>query len=321
MKKTRRVVQFGFLALVLVGVFGVRANCERWRPFGGVEALYTYAREGDMLCSLGVSNFFILGGVLLTTLLLRRAFCSYICPIGAISEWLSALGRKLRAPCIEVPPALDRAFSLFKYAVLAVILWLTWRAGELIFRGFDPCYALISRHGTDITYWAYVVSGAAALGSLAIVLPFCRWLCPLAAVLNPFSRFGLSRIKRDVQACLDCGLCAKSCPASIPVDQVQQVTAARCMSCMYRLPGYLRVEAWPGPETARVRVEYDPALTGEEAIKRAVTEPYYDVLADIWRMPPFRIEGYDLLWPRASLLQRLPSRKPLSSPAPATLTK
>ncbi len=73
MKTTRWIVQFGFLALVLTAVFVFRANCEVWCPFGGVEALYTYAAEGNMPCSLGVSNFYILGGVLVMTLLLRRA--------------------------------------------------------------------------------------------------------------------------------------------------------------------------------------------------------------------------------------------------------
>jgi NAD-dependent dihydropyrimidine dehydrogenase PreA subunit len=231
-KNTRRVVQVGFLALVLVGVFALGANCERWCPFGGIEAAYTYATEGNMLCSLGVSNFFILGGVLLMTVLLRRAFCGYMCPLGTISEWLRVAAAWLRIPGVRVPPLLDRILALSKYAVLATVLYYTYRAGELIFRGFDPCYALISRHGEDITVWAYVTAGAIALASLFMVMPFCRWFCPLAAVLNPLSRFGLTRVKRDTSACNDCGLCAKSCPAAIPVDQVEQVTAARCISCL-----------------------------------------------------------------------------------------
>jgi len=232
MKRTRRIVQGSALALVLVGVFVWGANCERWCPFGGVEALYTYAAEGNMLCSLGTSNFFILGGVLLATLLLRRAFCGYLCPIGTISEWSHRAARRLRCPAVKVPPRVDAALGWLKYGVLALILFLTWRASELIFRGFDPCYALISRHGADITIWAYVVAGVILVASLAVMLPFCRWLCPLAAVLNLVSRFGVARIQRDASNCRDCGVCAKRCPMAIPVDRVDQVTAARCLSCL-----------------------------------------------------------------------------------------
>ena len=390
MIKTRRVVQLATIVLVIVAVFAVGANCERWCPFGGVEALYTYCTSGDMLCSLGVSNFFILGGVLATALLVRRAFCGYLCPIGTISDWLRALGQRLGIKCGQVHGTIDRILSLGKYAVLAVVLIATWRAGELVFRGYDPCYALISRHGTDITWWAYAISAIIIVGSLFIALPFCRWFCPLAAVLSPLSRFGLMRVKRDQKGCTDCGVCSKRCPVAIPVHQVEQVTAARCISClscvescptnrkqgrslvwgppgrtqrrwpqgvlvailllctttavaasylfpmpsfvrtrgvrpvgvatvelqvkdltcrgranlflyflerddMFQFPGYFKVEAWPDPEVADVRITYDPSLADEAAIKRAITEPYFDMTADFWRTSPFRIEGYDPL--------------------------
>lgn len=232
MTRTRRTVQFGFLLIVLVGVFVIGGNCERWCPFGGVEALATYLSEGNMICSLGTANLFVLGGVLGMTVLMRRAFCGYACPIGTISEWTRAAGRRLRLPEIRVPLWLDRRLAWLKYVLLVVILWFTWQAGELIFRGFDPCYALISRHGEDITVWTYAAAATLVAGSLFLILPFCRWLCPLAAVLNPFSRFAVARVRRDTESCGDCGVCGKRCPVAIPVDQVAHVTHARCIACL-----------------------------------------------------------------------------------------
>ena len=388
MTRIRRLVQLAFLVLVLVGVFVYQANCERWCPFGGVEALYTYAAEGNMLCSLGTSNFFILGGVLLSVVLVRRAFCGYLCPIGALSEWLGSLGRRVGLARRKVPARVDRALGLLKYAVLAAVLTATWRAGELLFRGYDPCYALISRHGADITYWAYVVAGAVAVASLVITVPFCRWFCPFAAVLSPFSRLGLARVRREESACTSCGRCERQCPMAIPVASLDQVTDARCTSCLtcveacpkraegalswglpkpirhgwsqaaliaillfctsaavaasyafpmpsflksrgtpppetaaleleifdltcrgranllvyyldrddlFALDGYWRLEAWPDPTLARVRITYDPARCTEEAIRMAITEAYYDALGNRWRPSPFVIEGYDPL--------------------------
>jgi len=388
MKTTRRILQLLFLVITIIGVFALRGNAERWCPFGGVEAFYMYLREGDMLCSLGVSNFYILGAVIALALLVRRAFCSYMCPIGTLSEWLQVAGRRLGLKPRRVPYRLDRALALLKYAVLAVVVYITYRAGELLFRGFDPCYALLSRHGEDITAWSYIAAGSIIIASLFLAVPFCRWLCPLAAVFHPFSRFGLTRIKRDAVSCVNCGKCAKVCPMGIRVDALEQVTAARCTSCMecvevcptkgkgaltwgpaemlgrtwpqavlvavlllcvtaavvascaYPLPsfvkmrgetpddvaavelriheltcrgrgtllwyyltrddqqaidGYLRLEAWPGPEAAPARVIFDPARTDAEAIKLAITEPYFDMTAVVWRPAPFIIEGYDPL--------------------------
>jgi len=393
-KTMRRIVQAVFLLLALVGVFVVGANAEAWCPFGGIEGLYTYWSEGNLVCSLGVSNFYILAAVLATTLLLRRAFCGYMCPIGTISDWIRAAARRLRIPQPCIPAWADRGLGLLKYVVLAAILVFTWQAGELLFRGYCPAYALVSRHGADITWWAYVVAGTIVAASLVTAMPFCRWFCPLAAVLNPFSRFGLARVQRDPAACHGCRACARACPMAIPVDAVEQVTSARCLACLecvdacpkasagalmwgppkrwggrwpravlvavllactagavsaawlapiasfIKVHGtpparaatvelrihdltcrgranllvwflqrddltaplrYFKLEAWPGPGAARARISYDPAETDEEALKRSVTEPYFQAHADTvaarWFHSPFRIEGYDPLVP------------------------
>ena len=389
---TRRLVQVGFLALTLAGVFVFKGNAEAWCPFGGVEAMYSYAAEGSMLCSLGVSSFYALAGVLLATLLLRRAFCGYVCPIGTISELLHSGGRRMGLKQLQfaVTGLPDAILRSLKYIFLVALLILTWQAAELVFRAFDPCYALISRHGEDITYWAYVVSGAIVVASLLMVVPFCRWLCPLAAVMNPLSRFGLIRIKRIDSVCMDCTKCAKACPAAIPVDKVHEVTHARCIACsacidvcppkargalvwgppswmggswprgllvailfvtlgsavaaaylapfpsyvktrgqapkqvatvelhMHELncrgratlllgflqrddidairgekpdePGFFRLEAWPGPGLAKVRVTYDPRYNTEQSIRQALTEPYWDEAQERFFVPPFKIE-------------------------------
>jgi polyferredoxin len=387
-KTRRRLVQAAFVVLTVVGVFVVQGNAERWCPMGGVETLYTYLTEGNLICSLGISNLYILAALLLVTLLLRRAFCGYVCPLGAIGEGLNWLGRRLHLPRFRISGTPDRGLALLKYVGLAAILYFTWRSAELVFRGYDPCYALLSRHGEDITFWAYVISGGLIVLSLLVMLPFCRWLCPFAAVLHPFSRFGITRVRRNTEGCVDCGACKRACPMAIPVDKVDEVTAARCISCLncvaacppktggalawgppakwsrpwsqtallavllggigiavaasyavpvpsfvkvrgtapattasvdlevndltcrgrasllvyylerddeLAIPGYLRIEAWPGPDPAALRVTYDPAQATEEDIKFALTEAYYDNVAHVWRPSPFTIKGYDPL--------------------------
>ena len=44
-----------------------------------------------------------------------------------------------------------------------------------------------------------------------------------------------------------------------------------------------------------MRVTYDPTQADEASINEAITEPYYDTLAELWRPSPFQIEGYDPL--------------------------
>ena len=82
MIRTRRWIQGALLGLVIASVLTVGVNCERWCPFGGVEGLYTYALEGNMVCSLSTSNFFSLVGVLVSTLLLPAPFAATCVPLG-----------------------------------------------------------------------------------------------------------------------------------------------------------------------------------------------------------------------------------------------
>jgi ferredoxin len=60
-------------------------------------------------------------------------------------------------------------------------------------------------------------------------------------------------------------------------------------------PGYYKLEAWPDPGVALVRISYDPRYADDAAIKRAIIEPYFDLTENRWWLSPFLIEGYDLL--------------------------
>jgi ferredoxin len=383
--KTRLLIQFVSLTAIVVGVFILQNHCELWCPFGGAEGIHAYITEGSFTCSLGVRNLFALGGLLVSVLLLRRAFCGYLCPIGTLSNWFSILGEKLHLPKLTVPAKLDRALSLIKYPLTVLILYLTWQAGEVIFRAFCPAYAAISRHGEDITFWAYIVLGSILVFSLFLTMPFCRWFCPLAALIQPFSKIGLTRVRRDQSSCTDCTKCAQACPMAIPVDKVDQVRSARCIGCLecveacpkskekalawgpprwlgpawpnfvlvilltacltgvvagaywfplpsfvktrgeqpetvatiemeiencgcrgnanqlwyfltrddlFELSDYLRLEAWPNPATARIRIVYDPSQTDGQTIKMAIVEPYLEINHEFLRSSPFVIPGF-----------------------------
>ncbi len=63
----------------------------------------------------------------------------------------------------------------------------------------------------------------------------------------------------------------------------------------FQIAGYIKLEAWPASDAAEARITYDPSVCDEAAVKRAITEPYYDSVGGMWRLSPFQIEGYDQL--------------------------
>ena len=57
------------------------------------------------------------------------------------------------------------------------------------------------------------------------------------------------------------------------------------------IPGYVRLEAWPGPDPATARITFDPTQTNEAAIRDAIVEPYFDLTGGYFRTSPFEIVG------------------------------
>jgi polyferredoxin len=40
------------------------------------------------------------------------------------------------------------------------------------------------------------------------------------------------KIRRDAEACIDCGKCNKACPSHLPVDRLVQIRSVECTGCM-----------------------------------------------------------------------------------------
>ena len=84
----------------------------------------------------------------------------------------------------------------------------------------------------DIGVTAALVVGVLMLLSMLIQNFWCRYLCPYGALLGLASFMSPVKIRRDGEACIDCGKCARACPANLPVDQLAQIRSAECGACM-----------------------------------------------------------------------------------------
>lgn len=209
---------------------GVDALC----PFGGLESLWSMVTSGDFLSKIAASSFILLVASVGITIVLRRAFCGQLCPLGALQGGAAGLGRRLFGRKFHLPAAVDRPLRWLKYGVLAGVVGLTWLAGTLVVRPYDPWVAFM--HLSSGELWTGFWVGALILfGSLVASLFydrfFCKYLCPMGALYGLVSQVGLYRVRRDPAACLQCGKCDKVCPVDLPVSQGTDVTSAECLTC------------------------------------------------------------------------------------------
>ncbi len=239
MRVLRTVVQLVFLggviALMIRGLTGATPNtCETYCPFGGMAAIFPLAKYKMYTCRLTELNVSLMVSLVVLTIATKKSFCSWVCPLGTVLEWLHRAGRKIFGRSFHLPTTADRWLMNLRYVVLAAALGLTWTiwGGDLGFRAYDPFYILFTwgGHGTAAfsVYLAIVLIGA------ALFVPFfwCRYLCPLGATMDPLSRYGGLRIRRNAGVCTDCGACDEICPHRIPVSQVAEVTARNCTNCL-----------------------------------------------------------------------------------------
>jgi polyferredoxin len=61
---------------------------------------------------------------------------------------------------------------------------------------------------------------------------WCRYLCPYGALMGLASLLSPVKIRRDAEACIDCGKCSRACPSHLKVDSLVQIRSAECTACM-----------------------------------------------------------------------------------------
>lgn len=214
-----------------VPVVGVDALC----PFGGIETLWALVMSATLVQRIAASSVILLAVVLATALVFRRAFCGYICPLGAVQEFAGKLGLvffKGKRP--QVPVALDRPARFLKYGVLIFFTIWSWQATSLVIRPYDPWVAwmhLTSKELLAEFAIGLAVLGVSVVGSVVYDRFFCKYLCPMGAFLGAVSRVSIFKVRRNDDTCTNCKACDKVCPVNVKVAEVAVVNGAECINC------------------------------------------------------------------------------------------
>ena len=200
-------------------------------PMGGIATLTRLANQGLFIPKTGIANIMLLAAVLITTIVAGPVFCGWLCPLGSIQDRVNDLARKIKIPQVRVNKSLDRILKITKYLVLALIVYMTAKSFNLVFIKADPYYALMHFTTGEVAPLALIILGTTLIASLFIQRPWCRWLCPLGAVLSFLGKFSILKIKRPSGACISCGACSKACPVGLDPSAQEKVASSSCIRC------------------------------------------------------------------------------------------
>ena len=213
------------------------AGVEGWLPIAGMMNLRYWLLTGRVP-AIHPAAMFLLLAFLAMAFLLRKSFCSWLCPIGTISEWLWRAGTRLFRRSFELPRWLDLPLRSLKYLLLGFFVWaVTSMTAEGVESFLHSPYGLIAdvkmlNFFRFMSETAAVVIGLLVVASLFLPNFWCRYLCPYGALLGLTSLPSPLRVRRNPSACIDCEKCARACPALLPVDRLLSVKSAECTGCM-----------------------------------------------------------------------------------------
>ena len=176
--------------------------------------------------------------VVTVSLLLKRSFCSWICPVGTISELAWKLGFRFFRRNVRPPRWLDVTLRCAKYLLLlfflSATLWTMSPAGvkAFIYSDYNKLADIrLLDFFLNLSPRALLVIAVLVLISFPLRSPFCRFLCPYGALVGLVAVLSPVKVTRQSEACVACGVCTQVCPAYIPVMQRKRVFSPECIGC------------------------------------------------------------------------------------------
>jgi polyferredoxin len=246
-KLARMVVQYAALVVFLIFMYLTLASGIGSGPAAPINLFSRLNPLQALTAMIGgrefIGNYWPALITVAVTLVFGRVWCAWFCPLGAVLELFGFKGRRI---------ALQELRKL-KYVILFSILIMA-AFGSLAFMYFEPITIIIRGITTgakpilDYTqiankkdfiwpgfdWWMIGVPFVIVLLLNIVEKRFwCRYLCPLGALIGLGSKISWVKRRVNQMSCVKCGDCAAICPmGAISADKDFTSDPAECIMCM-----------------------------------------------------------------------------------------
>jgi len=203
----------------------------------------------DILKNLGLFLAFFL--------VLNKAWCGFLCPLGTLQDWITKFRKRIGIGYTRYDDMSFKALSKIKYILLFLLLAIPMaiRTGLLptgmrspfcqicpvrvlmpLFNG-DTSQLDVNFSSTSamiLTSLGLIIAAIFIIGSFLKKRFFC-FFCPMSALHYIFSKFSFLRLEKDGSKCTRCGNCYRACDVGI-VEIADDITSKNivkddCIMC------------------------------------------------------------------------------------------
>lgn len=242
---------------------------EAFLPIGALISLKYWAITG-IFNKVHPAGLVILFAAMASALIVKRGFCSWVCPIGLFSELLASLRKRLFARPPVMPDLPNKLLRSAKYVILFFFIFTIFKLMDIqeIGRFINSPYNKISdvkmlKFFTTLSFGAGFILFTLIFMSVLFENFWCRFLCPYGALLGILGLPSLFKIYRNKKTCTNCQKCTDACPSRINVHKAKTVLSLECTAC------FKCIDACPVKSTLKL------AATGR---KGALSAPLFAVL-------------------------------------------
>jgi len=184
----------------------------------------------------------------------KGAYCGWVCSCGAMAETMGDAHRE------KMPhgPFWNRLNMTGQVILIVALLiagfrFVSWmapdsaigRATAQLYSGMLSQWSVL---GVELNYYHVVDIGIAGIIGLSMYFWFsgrvwCRFACPLAALMHIYARFSKYRIFPEKKKCISCNVCTSVCHQGIDVMNfankgmpMEDPECVRCSACVQMCP-------------------------------------------------------------------------------------
>lgn len=230
---------------------------------GTIHAWLGWLAKIQFLPAVLALNVGVVAVLLVLTLLLGRVYCSVICPLGVLQDFISWIGGKQKKNRFSY----SKPLNLLRYGVLGVffvalvagissvvaLLAPYSSFGRIVSNFLAPFYQwgnnLLAYFSEQMESYAFYETEVwikslptfiIAFVTLVVLIvlawrggrTYCNTICPVGTVLGFVARFSWLKPVIDTEKCNGCGLCVRNCKASCINNKEHKIDYSRCVACM-----------------------------------------------------------------------------------------